>query len=965
MSIKAFFVPFERSLLEYMSDEILKEERNNSLSHILVVFPGKRPYYYLTSILARKAGRVLFSPHILSMDEFMERLLEWGGISFSRLSELNAVFLIYRIFQEVKVNLHLPDDYNRAFERFEDFLPWGFEILKLLEEMDEELVDEERISRVKKYLLTGKSLKELNPAESIAYACGELLFRFHEEMEKRKAFTRGYIYRKVADLPSGEILKNLGIERVFFGGLFLLTTSERETLRNLGKELEVRVFFHVSEWKKWEEFREILNLLKVNEENIKEVPPVSTPPLEEKVSFHSASSLHFELVHLNRILSGIDDFSDTAIVLPSPDSLIPVLSDAVSRLNTDFNVSMGYPLKRSALFSLFQTVLELQETKDGENYYLNSYLNLIKHPYVRDISLGKTRFGEVLRNIEERLRDLRLIFFSIKEIEENLHEYLKKDVMKRLEEDGVDKEMVMKRLSRFHEVFVRNFENVNTPGELSRGFRSLLNFLTKESSFPSYWLSAEIMQAMMEFLDSFSTSFFSEERFDIEGLKMIFERCAGEVKIPLPGVPLKGLQVIGMLETRCLNFKKMAIIDANEGVIPSVKRHDPILSINMRRILELPIYTHHERIYRYHFLRAVHSSERVWLIYTKTPEMPRSRFVEELMWEIEKKLKKRVEEEGIELPVEIYLPLKEWGMKKSEDTMKILREMDFTPSRIDTYLFCPMKFYLSHVLSLSPVEEGGEEVEPLDVGNVVHTALYRIFEPYIEREVSADDLEKIKCLLEDTVKNASKEHFRVITPEREMVEGLIITALKRYLEEELKRGTIKIHSLEGAHSMEIETRMGKVKLTGRWDRIDEVLINGTEVLRVVDYKTGSVEKYKFPRPSPLSTERSRKGIKNLKINSLQLPCYVLLLKHLLNPSLPVDAVVISIREVFKKKDEWMVSLRKNFDSDREIDEFFRPLITGIIEEILSPDVDFYMDTANCKRCSYLTPCLSLRSGGIP
>lgn len=921
MSLKAVFVPFERNLLEEFSRELLKEMNGNDLSHTAVIFPGKRPYYYLLSILSEKCKRTIIPPLITSMDEFISKILSWSGFEFSLVSSIDSVYLLHKILKKGKIHFDLPDPYGESFKRFEDFLFWGFEILKILEEMDEELVDEKGIEMLRRFLLTGCGFSSLSPYEKIAYFLGDLLFRFHEEMEKSGTWTRGYMYRKASSLPISKILKERSIEKLFFVGFFLFTRSERDVIERAGDDLDANLFFHSSEKK---EFEEVLKALRI--ENEVEIPPKENLSLKDKVSFHPASSLHFELFHLSHILKDEKEWDGVAMVLPRSESLIPLLSDLMSRFDAEYNVSMGYPLLRSPLFSLAESIMDLQEKKEGGLYYLNSYLSILKHPYVRNVQMENGELaGDMLRSIERKLLKLRLTFFSLDEIEKM--------------EEGV---------KIIHEIFIKNFENAKTLKDLSIGFETLLDFLVSKSDFPSYPLSSELLEGFLNFLKEMKESLLKDEEFEIESLKRIFKGCAETHRIPLPGVPLRGCQIIGMLETRCLNFKKLIILDVNEGIIPGVRKHDPILSVNIRKTLGIPIYKENEKIYRYHFFRAVRSSERVFLFYIKNPEMPRSRFVEELIWEVEKETGKVIKEDEKRVSVHLHLPKNLNGIRKTPETMKLIEEMKFKPTGIDAYLACPLRFYYQEILKLSPRESIEEEVEPVDIGNVAHSALERLFYPFKDKILSQKEFSEMRESVEKNVNEAMKKVFPVITPERELLQKILTKAIEKYLDREEKG--LKVLELEGSGRMLMKIDDKYVEISGRWDRVDKV----GDKFRVVDYKTGGVDKYGFPSLKDEKSRLSRKEMKERKIRSLQLPCYVLLYKEKSGASNKVDAVVISLRDVFQ--DKWMVKLEDKFPED-----FFRDLISGIIEEIMDPERPFYPDEENCSYCPYITPCLSMRT----
>jgi CRISPR/Cas system-associated exonuclease Cas4 (RecB family) len=938
--MKAVFVPFEENLIEEVSKELVADMKGDDLSHTAVVFPGKRPYYYLISSLSNRCKKTIFPPLITSMDEFISKILLWSGFEFSPLNALDGVYILFKILKDKNLHLELPVPYREYFNRFEDFLFWGFEILRAMEEMDEALVEEKKVEEMKKALSAGSNFSSPIPVEKIAEVALNLFQPFQDEMEKRALWTRGYRYRRASSLPVSEILRGKRIEKIIFAGFFLLTRSEREVIKRTGEGLDVKLFFHVSERKKWKEFDEILNVLGIND--VVEIRSQKEIPLEDKLSFHPSSNLHFELLRLSCLLKDEKNWDDLAIVLPKSESLIPLLSDVVSRFDVEFNLSMGYPLLRSPLFSLMESILTLQETKDNDLYYIHSYLSIIKHPYIRNIRRENGEvIGSLLRKIEKEITEKKLIFFSLKDIEKIVDADERKDLV------------------NFHDIFVKNFDKVKKLESLSTAFEKVIEFLVRKSDFPSHPLSSEILEGITNFLKEIKKSLIKDEEFEIEALKRLFRGSATNYRIPLPGVPLKGVQIIGMLETRCLNFKKVIILDMNEGVIPGVRKHEPVFSTWIKKNLGLPIYRDNEQIYRYHFFRLIGSAEKVMLFYIKDADTPRSRFIEELIWEIEKKKGSLVKEDGMKIPVQIFLPKKVEGVKKDENTMELIGKMKFTPTGIDAYLECPLKFYFKEVLKLSPVQSIEEEVEPLDVGIIAHSALKKTFEPFLNKNLSEMDFDKMIESVGKIVEEIMKSTLSIITPEREIFQRILTEVLKKYLLKEKdiifskdKECKMRILELENEGAMVTRIDGKDVEITGRWDRVDEV----ENRIRVVDYKTGRSEKHKLKKSGVSFVKFSREEVIENGINSLQLPCYVLIYKDKNKPSLPVDATVILLRDVFKESD-WRVEWGEKIP-----EEIFKNIIIGIIKEIIDPEVPFYPDEkGDCSKCAYRTPCLSMRA----
>jgi len=428
----------------------------------------------------------------------------------------------------------------------------------------------------------------------------------------------------------------------------------------------------------------------------------------------------------------------------------------------------------------------------------------------------------------------------------------------------------------------------------------------------------------------------------------------GEERISFQGLPLKGLQILGLLETRSLNFDCVFLLDANEGVLPSGESFDSLLPLPVRAALGLPLHYRNEEIYRYHFQHLVSSTRRAHIFYRQTEKDFRSRFVEKLVWERERDAGQRgvLPAEPVELNVSLR-PSPGFEVAKSPEVLEVLGEMSFSPSGLNSYLRCPAQFYFSRVLRLEERSRMSGEQDPAKVGLVLHQVLERLYRPLAGKGIVGKReyarLEKSLPLVMDAV---FAETFGELRGESYLLKEMALNHLKRYLLKEKQRfiDKISIISIEEPLSCSLELDDGTVvRLTGRADRIDRY---GEEYM-IVDYKSGrdlSRHSFKAFEEVFLSREEMKE-----KIKSFQLPFYAFLYQR--TRSLPpgkINSRLISLRTV---REETLFG--REIDRRKVLEDVFLPTLRNLIREILNPEVPFGRDDRSeesCQYCSFLTFC---------
>lgn len=930
-------IPFSRDLIEFIAEELIKEE-GHDFSSTLVVFTHKRPVLYLRRMMAERLNSPFFPPETLSMDEFMASLAAKVSGDLDPINSLDSAYLLFQAVAKI------PGNPWQESDSFNQFLFWGLKLDRVIEELDVEMVEDESLKGIQM-----GDLWEPNVARSAGILMdhlAEIRRIYHALLEERNLTTRGRDYA----IAAGNIERiDLGsFKEIYLAGIFAMTRAEKVIIRNLLRQPGVNLI-RQNDGTKWTPFEEV-NSWGVEIEHRAQ----STEPIQG-IYLHKAFNTHSEVVGLRDILidEGVADPEKTAIVLPEPEPLIPLLSEVMTTLSIDYNISMGYPLIRTPVYALLDLFIRLQRTKRESLYYLSDYLSFLMHPYIKNIHhrIESTYMRILIHSVEEALLGQSRTFIGLDEIEERLDIF---EEAAQMTERRVPIEDLRDALSEIHDIFVRKMEGVKTLGQLGGSFEEILAYLIKESPAAGYPFSGEFFHRFFLLLDKIKDSLIRDERFDDpRDLFDLFGHLVKGEYIPFAGIPLKGLQILGILETRALKFDKVFLLSANEGILPSVESFDSLLPLPLRSALGIPAHYENEEIYHYHFHHLVSSAKEVHIFYLETEKEFRSRFVERLIWEEEKR---RGHLGALEIrPVELNVSLALAGgfeVAKGPQVLDLLGKTSFSVSALNAYLNCPAQFYFERVLGLKEKEDVPAGLDAADIGNILHKVMELLYRPFAGQGILGEDgfivLEKnLAGVLEDVF----LETFGEIRGEDYLLKEMALKRLLAYIRREREdfANKIKIVSTEQELSCSLSLEDGTtVALRGRVDRIDYL----SEEYMITDYKSGKdLNKYSFRVFDKVYTCRDE--MKD-EIRSLQLPFYVLLYQRAsLIPYSQINSRLISLQTK-----ETNTLFDGEIDREEFLEDTFLPSIKNLIGEILDPRIPFVADVRGeeCLYCPFPTFC---------
>lgn len=825
------------------------------ISRLAFVFPNQRAGIFFKKYLSEIADGPVFSPAILTIKDLFLKLS--GKQEADRIGML---FSLYNIYGRI----------SGSTETFDEFLYWGEMLLNDFDDIDKYQADAQRLfSNVTDLREIEHDFSFLNPKQieairsfwSSFYPKGdspnqreflavwqllyELYTSFRTELAADGKGYEGMIFREVVEKSGEEQYRGLGYEQIVFVGLNALSVVEEKLLLKL-QQMGIADFYwdYVSDKVIDPDNRASYFALK----NREQFPSAHTLLPEEKtetsVEVIGIPSGVGQAKHVYALLQQIeqagglagDNALRTAIVLPDEQLLVPLLNSIPESVQS-INVTMGYPLSKTPVASLVDAILSLQRNirlVDGQpRFYFRDVLPILNHRYV--LATDYDVISQMVKDITQYNRiyighdDLNktpllgMLFHPVVETRE-LATYLIHLLME-----------INKRLDGELPVVDSEADETETGSQ-----HLILNSqLDKEFIFHYYSAISRLKDVMEE----------SGTEMRPETYSRLLKRAAEGVTIPFRGEPLSGLQVMGVLETRALDFDRVILLSMNDGVFPQRKVSNSFIPYNLRKGFGLPTYEHQDSIWAYHFYRLIHRAGSVALLYdTRTGGLQTgevSRFIHQLTYHYEMPIRQKL----VVFPVSSY-KTPALQIEKTEEVMCKLRafreggDRAISASAINTYLDCPLKFYFSVVEEVREEDEVTEAVESSMFGSILHATLEDLYRPFCGKIVTADLLKirrKDKKELTEMIARAFARHFFQTEAVRPLTgqHFLIGEMIRKYAEKVLERDGrltpfIYIRSEKKMNDVFSLSNGSVVRLKGYIDRIDEV--DGR--FRIIDYKSG-------------------------------------------------------------------------------------------------------------------------------
>ena len=952
----------------------LYQKIGNDLSRVAIVFPNKRASLFFNEYLAMQSDRPIWSPAYVSISELFRQLSPWKSGDPIRL-----VCELYKVFREE----------TRSEETLDDFYFWGELLISDFDDVDKNLVDADRLfSNLQdlKNIMDDYDFLDSEQEEAIRQffqnfsierrtqlkekfislwdKLGDIYHHYRRNLAELGIAYEGMMYRYVMEELQPDKLKYEHYVFVGFNVLNKVETKFFERLREAGKALfywDYDVFYTRLPRENTPPYTHeagefILRNLKIFPNELPEAV-FDTLRKPKNVRFISAPTENAQARYLPEWIRSVTkrDLPETpvkekenAVVLCNEALLLPVLHSIPPEVK-NVNITMGFPLAQTPVYSFVSALIELQTTgyrRDTGRYQYEAVQSVLKHPYTRQLSTSA-------ESLEKQLtRDNR--FFP-------LPSELKQDVF--LEQMFTPKTGI----SALCQYLTDMLREVAVLYRQEQETDDIFNQLYRESLFKSYTL----INRLLNLIDN------GELNIQIDTLRRLLCRLLATSNIPFHGEPAIGMQVMGVLETRNLDFRNLIMLSLNEGQLPKAGGDSSFIPYNLRKAFGMTTIEHKNALYAYYFYRLIQRAENVTLLYNTASEGlnrgEMSRFMLQFLVEFPHSISREYLEagqspqSGREIRVE-KTPEIITRMYERYDVNRHPKSL-FSPSALNTYLDCRLKFYYRYVAGLKAPDEVSAEIDSALFGTIFHRAAELVYKDLTAngKEIRKDDLEQVlrnDIKLQNYVDTAFKEEFfHVALTEKpefngtQLINAKVITSyLRQLLRNDLQYAPFFMEGMEKkvTEIIEIETPQGKLALNigGTIDRID----SKDDTLRIVDYKTGG---------SPKTPE----NIKQLFTPADGRPNYIFqtfLYASIMcrKQSLKVAPSLLYIHRAASETYSPVIEMGEARQPKMPVNNFafyedeFRERLQTLLQEIYNPEEAFTQteDTKKCEFCDFRELC---------
>ncbi len=903
-----------QSFISETIDDIL--QTTTSFEDVVFVLPSQRAKVFVKQEFKNNIT-VGFLPEMLNIEEFIQQI---SGVQ--KTDNIQLLFHFYSIYKSVEKN---PD-------AFDIFSSWALTVLQDFNEIDQHLVNTNDIfiylrdiERLRKWSVKGtfKETELVKDHYSFLEKLNKYYNVFYKFLLKNNIGYQGLMYREASQKISTYLDKNAN-KKFFFIGFNALNKAEEMLLQKTLERGNAEVYWDIDEaffnsnHQAGRFIRKYKNEWKYYEKNkLKSLGNKFSKPKEIQVV--GAAKNTTQIKYIGEILEKTTNFKNTALVL-ADETLLPITLNSLPKNINAINITMGYPLKdiptTSLLFAIFQLFIsqeKLQKNRINEFYY-KDVIRFFKHQSIY-------RF---IDNIDE---------FTVQIAKENQTFISENDINNFLKETNIEVKSVIEHL-------FKPFTNVADFVDRILGLIDLLkdevSALEKEYLFRFYTVFTQLKTLQNEF----------EYFTDLKTLAQFFRQLITSESLSFQGEPLKGLQLMGMLETRVLDFENIILASANEGVLPASSQQNSFIPFDVKVEFGLPTYREKDAIFSYHFFRLLQRAKNVYILYNTEHDVfgsgEKSRFVTQLEMMRNDVIHKTVSPKIVSQKTE----LKE--IPKNDLVFERLRELagqGFSPSSLTNYLHNPVAFYKQKILRIKEFDDVEETVAYNTLGTVVHETLDELYKPFMGKFLKVDDILKMEKLAKNLVVKHFKIHFKngdLSTGKNRLIFEVANRFVTNFLSKEkelLKDETnqLKIIATEENLSTEIEIEGidFPIKLHGNVDRVDE--LNGE--IRIIDYKSGMVK----------SSELKVLDFEQLRAKEQYKAIQVLLYAFLFTKNKKFDFSKSLKVGIFSFKNLNSRFLAINFSSNyrkpdteitqEKLDVFIEEL-KGYIKEIYNPEIAF-------------------------
>jgi CRISPR/Cas system-associated exonuclease Cas4 (RecB family) len=925
------------------------KSNNYSLETLVIIVPNERAIKFIYKSLYEEYGKPIFSPKIVSIDNWIRSVCP-----FSILDKTRLLIELYKIQESNPI--------EQGELSFDQFMIWGQTLLQDFDEIDRYLLDQSEVFRNLKDIRELESwnmdLEELSISQQKFMAFWEKLPDYYQRLNEKLAAKNqtysGRAYKWVADnIALLDHTNESEKIQYLFAGFNALSKSEMEIMKYLKKYQDAEILIDADSYYLSENIHEAGSFIRklMQELDIREMDftenNLSTSSKEITLIDCAQYTGQVKVAATELSKLSKEQLNETLVLLADEALIVPMLRNIPKSVGKA-NITLGLPLKFTPVKTWVDLIFRIQENKKrfGEEViYFGDLEQFLNHPFVQSGSD---------KNEQKQMSEL----------EQNSKKYNR--IVQRIDNLELSDRIlsILKILSaNWNEQWLMGIKNIRKANQI------IFDTLSENHLFE---------RAVVQHFDS---SLIEIENIAQEGLPpmnlksfgLLFKNHAFKKSIAYHGNPVDGLQIMGLLETRLLNFERILILGMNEGNLPPTNIIDTFIPMDLRKYLGLPLPRDKQGLFAHHFYRLLHQSNQLFITYSSTGESiggaEPSRYLIQLEMELQRHNKNiSITKKNYHIPEDENVEMSD-AIVKDEHYFNRLDEFLQKPlsaSALNKYMKCPKDFYYRYLLEFGEEESLEEEIESNTFGTFIHSVLEQLFTPYAlfdkhgqplrkdKKILKVEDLNKMLDDYEPLMFDQFMKHFGNNKKAFETGKNLLsykmsLELTKKILEkekQEIVQGVERfIYQLESYMTAEVEIEIGnekrKILLQGFIDRID----GENDKMRVIDYKSGYVkeEQVVFKMDKKGDVKKSFLGT----THALQLAFYGLLFEKKFG-FIPHNTAIYSLVNI----QDGLFNLKSDSLSLKEIIHLLPELIQQLMTELYDEDqlIEHSSENKYCQFC---------------
>jgi ATP-dependent helicase/nuclease subunit B len=938
--------------VDKIAEHLLKS--NVPLEKWVIILPSERAKQYIQRAIYQAYKKPVFSPRIFTIHQWIKSITSEKIINKTRL-----LLKLYRIHSAVEKQV-LVDD-------FDEFLSWGNMLLSDFDEIDRYLVDSKQLFR------NLRDIKEIENwsfgEENLTKAQKEFIEfwdklpvyynAFNEVLQDEQACYMGMAYRRVAE-SIDTILTTSKEDRFLFAGFNALSAAEKSIMKQLHQMGKADIIFDIDSYYLNENHHEAGYFIRNFKDylGVKELPFVlnSISTSNKKIEIISCAQHTGQAKAVSTILQNLDaeKINNTLVLVADESLMVPLITNIPKNVGKA-NITLGLPLKNTSLRSWIELIFRIQERieKYGKPIvYHKDILAFWSHPFIASVTSKDEEKN--IREITAKMRKYNTVFQNLEKIK----------ISASLDEIA---SLIYIPWGKNWAVAIQHIRKINS---------LITNRLNKDFVLEKTLIHT-FDASIIDFQHCVNEDFPSMQ---LRTFKTLFQQEWMTESMAYFGNPLDGLQIMGLLETRLLDFETIIIMGMNEGKMPPTNPIQSLIPMDLRNYVKLPVTRDKQGLFAHHFYRLLHHSNEIYITYSTSSEGMNSNEPSRYIMQLELELARH--NPDIEIHKKFYTLNDNKSLTHKKEIVKnkeIFEKLDdllikgISASALKTFITCPLDFYFKYILNFGEEEKVDESIESNQLGTFVHEVLEDLYRPFCKRndvgelisptppKVQVEDIERMEKNYELLMRKKFSEFFEgkveaFLKGKNYLSFTMALELTKRFLAMEKKfiienKQGIAIEALEEKFEINIDIEIygvaKKIKLKGFADRIDSM----NNAIRIVDYKTGKVKKEDIGKTSHTKWTGTDEELlvhlsKECK-HFFQLMLYSFLYYKKYH-RIPKESAIISLVNLNESP---FIMNAKSMEMARVIELF--PVVLGyLLEEIYNPDVPFTHTQEYFNYCVY-------------